>query len=103
MLAYDKMRSQSPNSARMIEIDHKYGGKPKDGQMVREGHYPKFSEMIDNIESIATEFVGFENYLTFTKLQTLKNRHEIEEALKTNKDVSELDNVDSYASIPTLN
>ena len=51
----------------MIRIDHKYGGKPKEGQMVREGHYPKFSEMIDKIEKIALEYVKFETYLSMSK------------------------------------
>ena len=63
------MRSQSPNTAKMIAIDQKYGGKPKKDQMVREGHYPKFSEMIDQIEQIALQFVNFESYLETTRCQ----------------------------------
>lgn len=47
----------------MVEIDYKLGGKPKNGQLVREGHYPKFSEMIDKIEKIAMQYVGFKSYL----------------------------------------
>ena len=35
--------------------------------MVREGHYPKFSEMIDKIENIALEYVKFETYLCQAK------------------------------------
>ena len=47
LLHYNEIRAQSPTSAKMIAIDQKYGGKPKINQMVRDGHYPKFSEMID--------------------------------------------------------
>ena len=47
LIAFNNHRAKSPTSAKMINIDNKYGGKPKAGQMVREGHYPKFSEMID--------------------------------------------------------
>ena len=61
--AMDTLRCQSPNTAKMIKIDQKYGGKPKKEQMVREGHYPKFSEMIDQIEQIALQYVNFEGYL----------------------------------------
>ena len=53
LLAYDQMRAASPNSAMKLRIDRKLGGKPKKNEMYRDGHYPKFSEMIDKIEKIA--------------------------------------------------
>ena len=30
LLAMNKKRAKSPNSAKMIQIDNKYGGKPKE-------------------------------------------------------------------------
>ena len=60
---YDNQRAQiSLSSAKLLKIDQKYGGKPKQGQQVREGHYPKISELIDQIEKIALDFVGFEKF-----------------------------------------
>ena len=50
-----------------MQIDHKYGGKPKQGQLVREGHYPKISELIDQIEKIAIDYVGFEKFANSIK------------------------------------
>ena len=45
---YENQRAQvSLSNAKLMQIDHKYGGKPKQGQKVREGHYPKISELID--------------------------------------------------------
>lgn len=35
--------------------------------MVREGHYPKFSEMIDQLEKITMDYVKFETYLCQAK------------------------------------
>lgn len=49
-------------------IDQKYGGKAKEDQLVRDGHYPKFSEMIDQIEKIALSYINFENYIRETKM-----------------------------------
>lgn len=44
---HDMLKQTNPNMAKMLNIDIRYGGKPKAGQLVREGHYPKFSELID--------------------------------------------------------
>jgi len=63
MLARDEKRSTSPQFLKLQQIDHKYGGKPKKDQMVREGHCPKISELIDMVEKIAVGFVNFENYI----------------------------------------
>ena len=71
LLAFQKSRALSPNTKKMNAIDHKYGGRPKEGQMVREGHYPKFSDMIDQIEKIALEYVKFETYLFSAKKSTI--------------------------------
>ena len=65
--AFEATRPVSPNSVKLRAIDEKYGGKPKDEQMVREGHYPKFSEMIDKMEEIAMQFVKYEQFLDTTK------------------------------------
>lgn len=43
------------------------GGVPRSDQLVREGHFPKISAMIDSIEKVALDFVGFENFLDLTK------------------------------------
>jgi hypothetical protein len=53
LLQYDDLRAKSPTSYKMMRIDRKYGGKPKVGQLVREGHYPKISDWIDKLEEIA--------------------------------------------------
>lgn len=53
LLAIDEKRAKSPNSKKLLKIDHKYGGKAKEDQLVRHGHYPKISEMIDMVEEIA--------------------------------------------------
>ena len=57
------VRALSPNSLRLWNLECKYGGSPKKGQMVRVGHLSRFSEMIDKIESMALENIGFENYM----------------------------------------
>ena len=41
----------------------KLGGKPYPGQLVREGHYPKFSAMIDELEEIAISYIGKQQYV----------------------------------------
>ena len=63
LLQYDALRTKSPNSFKMMRIDHKYGGKAKIDQLVREGHCPKISDWIDKIEKIALDFVDYEHYL----------------------------------------
>ena len=78
---YDKVRASSPASAKMISIDQKYGGVPKTDQLVREGHYPKFSEMIDKIESIAMDYIKFENYLETSRNQNMKERQDTKDIL----------------------
>ena len=77
--------------ANMIEIDYKYGGRPKKDQLVREGHYPKFSEMIDSIEKIAIQYIGFENYLQITKNQTLQDRKDMEDVLSGRKKLEDFE------------
>ena len=57
------VRALSPNSLKLWNLECKYGGSPKKGQMVRVGHLSRFSEMIDMIESMALENIGFENYM----------------------------------------
>lgn len=75
------------------------GGVPRSDQLVREGHFPKISAMIDSIEKVALDFVGFENFLDLTKTQTLKDLKEIEEVLKGRKVESPEDSTDH---LPTL-
>lgn len=41
--------------------------------MVRDGHYPKFSAMIDEIEKIALSFINFESFIQEAKTQTKNN------------------------------
>ena len=55
--------------------------------------------MIDQIEKMALDFVGFENFLDLTKTQTLKDLKEIEEVLKGRKVES---SEDSMEHLPTL-
>ena len=103
MLAYDRIRAQSPDKAIQVQIDQKYGGKPKEGQLVREGHYPKFSELIDQIEDIALEYVGFENFLDITKTQCLKDRKDLSDILTGKKSAAEIENnQESMAILPQL-
>ena len=65
----------------MIKIEEKYGGQPKKGQMVRFGHYPKFSEMIDNVEKVALDFVGFQCYLKDIKGKNKKGLAQLQYAI----------------------
>ena len=54
-----EIREVSPVESRFMHIEEALGGLPKKGQMVRYGHFPKFSEMIDKVEHMAVDFVGF--------------------------------------------
>ena len=99
--ALDQIRAQSPVSARIVRIESKLGGKPKPDQMVREGHYPKISAMIDQIEKIAIDYVDFENFLDLTKTQTLKDLKDIEDILAGRKIEEPSDSMDELPIIST--
>lgn len=71
--------------------------------MVREGHYPKFSEMIDKIEKIALEYVKFETYLSSAKKGTNQDRQDQEDILTGKKTVDEIDaRGTSMGVLPTM-
>ena len=55
--------------------------------------------MIDSIEKVALDFVGFENFIDLTKTQTLKDLKEIEEVLKGRRVETPEDSTDH---LPTL-
>lgn len=69
--------------------------------MVREGHYPKISAMIDQIEKIAIDYVDFENFLDLTKTQTLKDLKDIEDILAGRKIEEPSDSMDELPIIST--
>ena len=60
----------------MWVLECKYGGIPKKGQIVRVGHVPKISAMIDGIEQVALANVGFENYMNVLKNCTEQTMYE---------------------------
>lgn len=91
MIAFDEKRAKHPTTKKMMEIDHKYGGKPKADQLVREGHYPKISEMIDMIEDISKQFVSYEHFLECSKVQNLRDLKAIEDILSGKKDPHEIE------------
>ena len=71
--------------------------------MIREGHYPKFSEMIDQIEHIALEYVKFETYLCTAKKITIGDRQNMEEILAGKKSIDDLDSHDqSLSTLPLM-
>ena len=71
--------------------------------MVRDGHYPKFSEMIDSIEKIALQYCNFENYLDTTKNLSQQNRKDLEDILAGKKTIEDIEDVnDSTEHMPTL-
>ena len=71
--------------------------------MVREGHYPKFSEMIDQIEKIASEYVKFESYLYSAKKMTHEDRQKVEDILAGKKTLEDLDSQgQSMANLPPM-
>ena len=70
------VRALSPNSLRLWNLECQYGGTPKKGQLVRVGHLSKFSEMIDGIESVALQKLGFENYMSVLKKCTEQTMYE---------------------------
>lgn len=51
----------------MARNEVKLGGKPYPGQLIREGHYPKFSAMIDELEMLAVDHIGEQQYLELIK------------------------------------
>ena len=71
--------------------------------MVREGHYPKFSEMIDHIEKIAVEYLNHENFLAQTKSQNRKDWRDLNDLLSGKKSVEEVENeTDSNDDMPAI-
>ena len=60
--------------------------------MVREGHYPKFSEMIDHIEKIALEFLNHESFLQDAKDQNRKDWCDLRDLLSGKRSVKEVEN-----------
>ena len=70
------VRSLTPNSRRLWNLECQYGGVPKKGQLVREGHLSRFSEIIDGVEKIAIQQLGFENYMNVLKKCTEQTMHE---------------------------
>ena len=71
--------------------------------MVREGHYPKFSEMIDHIEKIAIEFLNHESFLAHAKNQNRKDWRDLTDLLSGKKSVEEVENeTDSEDEIPGI-
>jgi len=91
LMQYSSIRARSPKTAKIVEIETRIGGVPKNDQLVREGFYPKISEMIDELEAIAMNYLGFEKFLEMTKTQTLQDMKDIDDIMKGKKSVAELD------------
>jgi len=57
--------------------------------------------MIDQIEKIAIDYVGFENFLDLTKTQTLKDLKDIEDILAGRKTEEPTDSTECLPTIST--
>jgi len=86
----------------MMRIDQKYGGIAKKDQLVREGHFPKISEMIDKLEKIALEFVNYEHYLETARTRSLKDHRDLKDLQAGKKNTTDLEEVNSQESISDL-
>ena len=60
-------RALSPYAAKQWELECQYGGLPASGQMVREGHLPKYSAFIDEAEKVAIKHMQMKDYMNVLK------------------------------------
>lgn len=71
--------------AEVARNEIKLGGKPYAGQLLREGHYPKYSAMIDELEDLAVEYIAERKYLDLLKKFSNENNTELIEMLEANR------------------
>jgi hypothetical protein len=70
---------------------------------VREGHYPKISEMIDKLEKIALEFVNYEHYLETARTRSQKEHKDLKDYDAGKKKTTDLEEeVNNYESVADL-
>jgi len=56
------VRNEAQPEQSWVGFEH-WAGEPAEGQVVRDGHLPKFSKMIDLLEDISMDFLGYENFI----------------------------------------
>ena len=63
----------------VTQLEIKFGGQPSPGQLVREGHLPKYSKLIDKLEDLAIMFLEARQYADLLKDSDIQSVSQLEE------------------------